>query len=150
MVATVTLATTALAADVNASDALWTLSSTSGITPGVQLFVGRELVAVDRLTGVGNQVIVRRAISGTPATAHSTADTIYIGRGDQFASVNPFGVPPNPIAVYPYINVTNGTLWTVQGDDVGAGTSARTWQQITTTQSIGALGVRVTTTTVPS
>lgn len=150
MQATVSLATTALAADVGAGDTLWTLTSTSGVTPGVRLFVGRELVAVDRLTGIGTQVIVRRGIDGSLATPHVTADTVYIGRGDQFYSVDPFGQPPNPIAVYPYINVVTGTLWGVQGDDVGAGAAARTWAPITTTQSIGALGVRVNTTTVPS
>jgi len=38
----------------------------------------------------------------------------------------------------------------VQGDDVGPGMQARSWQQVTTTQAPGALGVRVNTTTTPT
>jgi hypothetical protein len=38
----------------------------------------------------------------------------------------------------------------LQGDDVGPNAQAESWQQVTTTQAPGALGVRTTTTTVPS
>lgn len=150
MQATVSLSTTGLAADVSASDTLWTLTSTSGVAPGVLLYASRELVAVDRLTGIGNQVIVRRGVEGTVSSPHTTADTFYIGTGVQFFSQDPAGLPPNPIPVFPYINVLNGVLWTSQGDDTGPNQQGRTWQPITTSQSIGPLGVRVNTTTVPS
>lgn len=150
MQATTTLATTAFLSTVGASDTQVNLASTSGIVPGVFLYANREAFKVVALTGVGNYVAVLRGRDGTATQPHGTGETVYIARGDQLYQSDPMGLPPAAIPVNPYINVLTGALWTVQGDDVGPQANARSWQPITTTQSAGSLGVRVTTTTTPS
>lgn len=150
MQSTFTLATTTFASSVAASDTQVNLSSTSGITPGVFLFANRELLKVERLTGIGNYAVVLRGADGTETRAHSAAETVYIAQGYQLFDQDPQGLPNPATLVNPHINVRNGVVWVVQGDDVGPGTSLRTWQPVTTTQSIGALGVRQNTTTTPS
>lgn len=150
MQATVTLSTTRFAANVAAGDTQVNLTSTSGVLPGVFLYANREALRVVGLTGVGNYVSVLRGRDGTATQAHGTAETIYIARGDQLYQSDPTGLPPAAVLVSPYINVATGVLWTVQGDDEGPGTGARSWQPITTTQTPGALGVRVSTTTTPT
>lgn len=148
--ATYTLATTTFSATVAAGDSTIYMRSTSGITPGVRLYANRELMTVDRLTGIGTGVVVLRGQHGTATRTHSTAETVYIGQGDQFFADDPVGVPPNPPRVSPRINVLTGVAWVVQGDQDGPGANAQTWQPITTTQTRGSLGVRVNTTTTPS
>lgn len=148
--ATYLLTSTTFTQPVAASDSQVVLASTSGITPGVALFVNREQLIVERLTGIGNAAVVRRGQNGTETRAHSTGDTVWIGSPDWFYTSDPQGNAPNPVRVSPHINILTGDVWYVQGDEEGAGTFLRTWQKATTTQTIGALGVRVTTTTVPS
>lgn len=150
MPATVTLATITLANAVAIDNRHWMLSSLVGVVPGMRLYAGQELVAVEAYTPVANVVIVRRGVDGTITTPHPAGATIYIGRADQFYGSDPMGTPPNPMAVSPYINVVTGAFWTVQGDEVGAGAAARAWVPITTTQAPGALGVRTTTVTTPT
>jgi hypothetical protein len=126
------------------------LASTSGITPGVRLYADRELMSVDRLTGVGNEAVVRRGIEGTAATRHASNTAVYIGRGDQFYSSDPVGLPPIVVPVSPYINVLTGVAWVAQGDEAGPGNAGRLWAPITVTQAAGAFGSTVVTTTTPS
>lgn len=145
---TYTLTTTTFAAPVSGSDSLVLLTSTSGIFPGVALYVGREQLIVDRLTGISTQAVVRRGQNGTASRAHATADTVWIGSPDLFFQSDPEGQVPNPPRVSPHINVLTGDVWYVQGDEVD--NAQRTWQKQTTTQTIGSLGVRVNTTTTPS
>lgn len=148
-IATITLATTTLSSTNEAGDPLVTLASLTGITAGTRLYIDSELMAVDRLTGIGTQVIVRHGVGSTSTTRHGAGSVVTFGRGDQFYSRNPMGLPVNGVPVLPYINVQNATIWTVQGDDEGAGADGRTWQPITQSQYIGALGVRVNVTTTP-
>jgi hypothetical protein len=148
--ATDTLATVTLNATVVASERHWTLSSTSGISPGVRLYVGQELAAVEQVDQpVSGVVVVRRGVDGTIATAHPSGSTLYVGRGDQFYQSDPMGTPPNPIRVYPYINAISGVLWGVTGDEAGPNTAARVWTAITSVPGVGPLGVRTITTTTP-
>lgn len=148
--ATYTLATTTFKSAVAASDSTIYLTSTTGVYPGIRLYANRELMTVDRLTGISTGVVVLRGQHGTATRAHSTAEAVYIGAGDQFFADDPVGLPPNPPKVSPRINVLTGVLWVVQGDVVGPGSLNQTWQPVTSTQTPGALGVRVTTTTTPS
>lgn len=150
--ATVTLTTITLLAAVTQDQRHWTVSNTDGLLTitGQRLYVGQELVTVEQITSVSGVVVVRRGVDGTAATAHPAGATLYSGRGDQFYAVDPVGTPPNPILVYPYINVITGTLWGVTGDETGPGVGARIWTPITNVYGIGALGVRTTTTTTPS
>lgn len=141
MPATVTLATTTLNATASATDGQILVASTSGITPGLCLWVDRELMCVIRL-GVGSWVLVQRGIDGTMSTAHASGSTLTIGRPDQFYATDPRGRPPEEIPVSPYINVANGTTWFAQGDTQPAGLANRWWQVQTTTRDVGALGVR--------
>jgi hypothetical protein len=144
--ATVTLSTTTLSAAVSASDGAFTLASTSGIVPGVRLFLDRELIAVVSL-GLGTSVNVRRGQHGTAAQAHASGSTVTIGRADQFYESDPQGLPPDVVLVSPWINVLTGAQWTAQGDESGPGLKARYWQQTVVTPAIGDLGIRVTSST---
>lgn len=150
MQATYTLTTTTFTAPVGASDTQVNLGSTSGITPGVFLFANRELLKVVRLTGIGNMAVVLRGQEGTSSVAHGTGETVYLAQGYQLFAVDPVGLPVGATLANPYINVANGIVWAIQGDDIGAGIGARSWQPVTTTQTAGDFGVRVTTTTTPT
>lgn len=150
MQSTFTLATTTFATPVRAGDNFINLASTTGIIPGIFLFANREVMKVEFLTGIGNNAKVLRGLEGTETRAHSMADTIYIAPGYQLFETDPTGLPPAATFVNPHINVKNGIVWVVQGDDVGGGTANRTWQQVTSTQTIGSLGVRVDTVTTPT
>lgn len=151
MQALFTLATTTFLTPVTATDTQVNLASTSGISPGVFLFANRELLKVVGLTGVGNYASVLRGQEGTATRAHGAgAETIYLAQGYQLFSSDPQGLPGANIFANPHINVLNGTVWVIQGDDEGPGMQGRTWQQVTTSQAIGATGQRVTTTTTPT
>lgn len=149
MAALVTLATTTLSLGCTATDSAITLTSTSGITPGVFLYLDRELVKVLSL-GLGTSVNVFRGRQGTATTAHGAGSLITIGRADQFYDIDPIGLPPTELLVSPYINILTGVTWVAQGDETGSGLGGRIWAPVTVSQSVGALGVRVTTTTTPA
>jgi hypothetical protein len=144
MPATVTLSTTALQVSAEAGDRQVRVASTSGLTAGVRLFVGTELMSVVSL-GVSNWVNVLRGVDGTAAQHHDAGETIYIGRAHQFYGSDPAGAPPEAIPVSPYINVVNGTIWYAQGDTRPAGQAQRWWQKQSATYGVGALGVRTVT-----
>jgi hypothetical protein len=144
MPATVTLSTTTLAVSVGVSDTRIKVGSTSGLTPGTRLYVDGEqmrFVSVD----VDPWINVRRGVDGTASAAHPSSATVYIGRADQFYSIDPTGRPPDVIPVSPYINVINGSVWFAQGDSQPDGQANRWWQKVTNTYGTGALGVRTTT-----
>ena len=144
MPATVTLSTTTLTKSVGASVQQIKVASTSGLTPGLRLFVGGELMEVVSL-GIDPWVNVLRGRDGTAGLAHDSGLTIYVGRADQFYSSDPVGSPPNSIHVSPYINVTAGSIWFAMGDTLPGEHAKRWWQKQTTSYSTGALGVRVET-----
>ena len=149
--ATVTLSTTTLAAPLDASGRHATLSSLTGVIPGQTfLYIDKELAKVETITGISTVVVLSRGQDGTASTPHANGATVYLGRGDQFYMNDPQGAPANPIAVYPYINVVNGTRWGVTGDEDGPGVAARFWSPITDTPDFGPLGIRTTTTATPS
>ena len=145
MPATVTLSSTTLATGTGASDKQIKVSSTSGLTAGIRLFIERELMSVVSL-GVGTWVNVLRGVDGTAATAHPIAATAWIGRADQFYQTDPVGRPPMSPPVSPHINVRNGVVWFAQGDAGPDGLSNRWWQQQEVTHEVGPLGIlRVST-----
>lgn len=144
MAATVTLTQTTLLAPCGANDTAVTLSSTSGVLPGVRLFMDRELLTVVNV-GIGTTVNVLRGVDGTASAPHAGASVVTIGRGDQFYDSDPVGMPPASPAVSPWINIRTGVNWLAQGDEDGPGVNARFWQAIVNTPSAGALGVRATT-----
>lgn len=149
MVATYTLATTGFANPVLASDSIICFMSTSGLVPGVFVFANRELMRIVGPT-VAQCYTVLRGQDGTETRAHSPLETVYIAQGFQLFSTDPTGVPPVGVRSNPHINVQNGNVWVIQGDEVGSGTQDRSWQLVTTVQSIGALGVRQYTVTTPT
>lgn len=148
--ATVSLSSTTFATTVEPSDTLVNLTSTSGIVPGVSVFCDRELMFVERLTGIGTQTIVRRGQDGTSATRHATNSTVWIGRGDQFYNSTPTGLPPAVLLVYPYIDVRTGVIWVAQGDETGPNNAGRVWAQTTQAMVAGALGNQSVVVTTPS
>ena len=143
MPATVTLSTTTLSAAVGASDKEIKVDSTSGMLPGLQLYVEGELMQIISL-GIDPWVNVSRGRAGTLGLEHDSGSTIYIGRADQFYSQDPQGAPPSAILVSPYINVRNGSIWFAQGDASPDPQVRRWWQKQSATHSIGPLGVRIT------
>ncbi len=146
MPALATLATTTLVAPVLFGDQEVQLTSTSDLVPKLRLYINRELLEVIRVAGL--IVTVRRGVDGTATGPHPAGATVTIGRGDQFYHTDPVGVPPSAVLVTPWINVLTGASWTPQGDEVGPGAEARVWEQAVTssTTTVGALGVRTTTT----
>lgn len=148
--ATVTLSSTTFSQTVEPGDSKVIFASTSGLSPGVCVFADRELMRIERLTGLGNEAVVRRGIDGTVSSRHATNATVYIGRGDQFYHQDPMGLPPIVMLVYPYINVRTGVLWVAQGDEDGPGNAARIWAPVTVAMAAGALGVSTVTVTTPS
>lgn len=136
----VTLTTTTLSVAVAVNDTAIQVASTSGITPGVRLYVDRELMSVVSL-GIGTSVNVKRGVDGTATTAHASSITVTIGRADQFYTQDPIG-PPLIVEVTPWINVVSGVQWTAQGDATGPNATAQWWAKMETTRAVGALGVR--------
>lgn len=145
MPATVTLSTTTLAEAVGPSDTLLKLASTSGVLPGMRLFLDGELVRVQALGVVAGLVSVIRGDAGTGGSPHVSGVTVYIGEAHQFYQRDPVGRPPAVIPVSPWINVLSGSVWFAQGDALPAATAERWWQKQVTTHDVGALGVRTTT-----
>lgn len=137
MPATVTLSTTTLKAAAGASDKQIVVSSTSGLVPGIGLFMDGELMSVTSL-GLGTSVNVVRGVGGSAAIAHSPMSTVYVGRLDQFYSSDPVGRPSNEVLVSPHINVINGSVWFAQGDPQGV----RWWEKQGVAHSAGPLGIQ--------
>ena len=151
MAATVTLATTTLAAPLGVSERHATLTSLTGIIAGETfLYLDKELTQVEQITPVSTVVLLRRGVDGTASMRHAQGTTIYLGRGDQFYLDDPQGAPPNPIPVSPYINILTGVRWGVTGDEEGPQAALRFWAPVTIATGIGSLGVRTVTTTEPS
>lgn len=148
MPATATLSTTTLTAPVSSSAPEISVASTSGLLPGMRLWVDRELMSVVSL-GVGTLVNVQRGVDGSSASAHSSSSTVTIGRGDQFFSSDPTGQPSPEISVSPYINVVSGDVFLAQGSTLPEGSNVRWWQKVTTTYGVGSFGV-VTATQAPT
>lgn len=142
MPATVTLGTTTLQQEANVADSQVLLASTSGLTPGIRLFIEGELMSVVSL-GIGNWVNVLRGVDGSPTLYHEPSATVYIGRADQFFSADPVGSPKEVIPVSPWINAVNGSVWFAQGDSNPA--QYRWWQKQATTYSYGPLSIRTRT-----
>lgn len=142
MPATVTLATTTLAADVAPSDRQVKLASTAGVLPGMALYVNNEMMHVVSL-GIDPAVNVIRGMGGTKAELHVDGLTVYIGRRDQFYSHDPVGTPTAVIHVSPHINTANGSVWFAMGEPAEG--EYRYWQKQTVTYGVGPLGVRTVT-----
>ena len=149
MPATVTLATTTLTTRLNSSETVICVASLAGILPGLYLFAGRELMVV-RSTGPSLCVTVGRGVGGTAAMDHSSSEVVTIGTPAQFYQSDPVGSPPDATQVAPWINAKNGKVWYAQGDSQPTGLTFRWWQDMTTTYSFGALGIRASDATPTS
>ena len=143
MPATVTLTSTTLLQTVGVSDSQVVLASTTGLVPGMCLFVDRELMGFlgfGPASSLGTLVNVRRGLDGTTAQAHSSTVTVYIGTPDQFYHQDPWGRPDATTLVSPWINVRNGAVWFAQGDATPSDTANRWWQQRVTTYDVDGFG----------
>lgn len=144
MPATETLNTLTVLSNLSAGDGSVLVSDTSNLFPGVRVFYDGELMSVVRV-GISSNVDVLRGVDGSRAVPHVSGGTAYVGRADQFYSMNPHGRPNDSPLVSPYINVVNGTVWLAQGDTLPPGLGQRWWQQVTTTYGSGAMGITTTT-----
>jgi hypothetical protein len=147
--ATVNLASTTFTSPVLAGDTILYLASTSGVSRGIALFAADELFTVEYIDGVNSGVHVRRGCEGTATRAHSPLETVWIALPNQLYEKDPVGVPPVGVYVLPHINVINGNVWTVQGNESGDGAQDRSWQLVTNIQYPGPLGVRQYNLTTP-
>lgn len=144
MPATVTLTTTTLAETLDAVSDRVKLASTTGVLPGVRLYVDGELMTV-RSLGVSPWVLVLRGQGSTRTQPHASELTVYVGQGNQFYEKDPVGRPPEAVEVSPWINLRNGNVWFAQGDVDPVGRADRWWQIQRTTYDQGPLGVRIKT-----
>lgn len=143
MPATVTLTSTTLLQTVGASDSQIVLASTTGLVPGVRLFVDRELMgflSLGPVSSLGTLVNVRRGMDGTATAPHSSTATVYIGSPEQFYFYDPVGRPDATTLVSPWINVRNGAVWYAQGDATPSDTANRWWQIAATTYGVDGFG----------
>lgn len=106
-----TLTSTTLSAAVAATGLYVPLASLSGVRVGSVLVCGREALIVTGLEALG--VRVTRGQASTPAEAHPSGATVYVGAAADFYTRDPIGVPPSPVLVTPWINVRTGDVWTV-------------------------------------
>ena len=141
MAALATLTTTTLSTDVEPNDSSVQLASTSGVLPGMRLYIDQELMGVQSL-GLGTSVNVLRGVDGTATTRHASSRAVVIGQASQFYDYDPIGPPPPQVLVTPWINVRTGAQWTAQGDETGASGADRWWAKTEHTHGVGALGVR--------
>jgi len=141
MAALATLATTTLSAGVDPNDNAVQLASTSGVLPGMRLYVDQELMGVLSL-GLGTSVNVLRGVDGTATTRHASSRTVTMGQASQFYDRDPIGPPPAQVLVSPWINVLTGAQWTAEGDETGSDASGRWWAKTEHTHGVGAFGVR--------
>ena len=155
MAATTTLSSTTLMAPAEVGDTAVCVASTTGITPGLQLFVDQELMSVVSvgLASLGGTLVnVLRGRGATGTQRHSNGATVWLAQGYQTYSQDPIGAPGEIVEVTPYINTQNGTMWIPQGDDApslsgnNTSPSVRWWQQVTPTHGITSLGVRTSST----
>lgn len=144
MSATVTLSTTTLSEGVDGSSCRLKVASTAGIVPGLRLYTNGELMTVLRIE-VDPWVCVSRGVDRTAATPHSSGETVYIGRADQFYSAPPVGRPDASILVSPYIDAVAGKVYFAQGDVTPSGSAVRWWQEQTATRVQRPLGGTTTT-----
>lgn len=142
MAATVTLASTTLVNQVDPSATEVRLASAAGVLPGMNLWMGGELMQVQPQPAGSNPVKVSRGVGGTAALSQASGNTVYIGQPEQFYSSDPKGAPALSIAVSPWINALNGKVWFAQGDDTEGQQNARWWQEVTTVYGFTSLGVR--------
>ena len=149
MPASVTLPTTTLTLWIGPQNHTLKLASGSGVTPGLCLWIDRELMSVTSLPDSNGNVRVRRGVGGTAPSEHSSTALVTIGRPDQFYTVDPFGSPGSVIAVSPYINTLNGKVWYAQGDALPLNSTVRYWQEVTGTYGTASLGI-LTQTTSPT
>ena len=140
-----TLSTTTFSQTVEPSEITVTLASVANVSPGDGLAAGTELLKVIAYAG-GTSVRVLRGQSGTMTQRHVSNQTVTIGRMDQFHTTDPFGPPPIPVQVSPWVNVLTGQQWIAQGDETGPNGSAQWWAPTQSTHGVGALGVRTTVT----
>lgn len=141
MPAATTLSTTTLVYYIDSNAHEVKLTSGTGITPGLYLWIDRELLKVMSLPDSNNIVSVKRGIEGTAPSRHMSSALVTIGRPDQFYSHDPYGSPPPVVLVSPYINILNGKVWLAQGDPNPDFATARWWQEVTNTYPFGSLGI---------
>ncbi len=108
------------------------------------MFVDGELMTIVRID-VDPWVVVLRGVGGSKQIPHSSGQTVYLGRGDQFYDYDPVGRPNENILVSPWINTINGNVWFAQGDNDPSGVADRWWELQSTRYDQGPLGVRVKT-----
>jgi hypothetical protein len=146
---TINLASTTFTQPVLAGDTIVYLASTAGIVRNSVLYAGAEAFDVEYIDGINSGVHVRRGYEGTATRAHSPLETVWIALPSQLYQSDPVGVPPLGVYVLPHINVLNGNVWTVQGNESGDGAQDRSWQLVTNIQYPGPLGVRQYNLTTP-
>lgn len=118
------------------------LTSTSGVLPGMRLYVDKESMEVVRLL-TSPWVYCKRGQDGTGGAIHPNGAIVWIAEAYQLYQRDPTGLPLTELLVSPWINTLTGDVFFARGDAVGAGatTNLRHWVKQTTTWTEGALGI---------
>lgn len=123
------LTTTTLNANMAASDATMTVTSSTGFVVGQLVLIDYEVVRIQNLNGTAGTstlINVQRGVDGTRAAAHDNAKAIWItAQNNDFKQVDPDWSADatrglGQAAILPWINTRTGTIW-----DLNAGTNVR-------------------------
>src|SRR5579872_2986599 len=106
-----TLISTTTAQAVSASAQGIPVASASGITAGMDIYIDRELMAVNSVSG--KTLIVTRGVQGA-AEAHMSGVSVLAGQPQWFYNVDASGSCSSTAAT-PYVNVSDGLQFTCQG-----------------------------------
>lgn len=122
------LTETTLAAAVTSSATSVVLTSATGVSAGVGIYVDREYMTVGASYVSGTTVpVLRRA----GARAHATSTLTYIGPATAFITVDRSGACTSTNETYlPQINTVNGSIWDC-GAKVGRWVNLRALQTVT-------------------
>ncbi|GAC1403880.1 MAG: hypothetical protein NVSMB64_06300 [Candidatus Velthaea sp.] len=113
------------------SDTYVYVASAAGIVPGNLLFVDKEAMLINSVSGIA--LGVQRSVQGTAAVPHNTGVTVYQGGPGAFLQYDPSGACSAGAGSFPVIST--GNIWTCtanQWTNIAAGGTAA-WGSITGT-----------------
>lgn len=83
------IANTTLSANLNATDTLWPITSTTGITAGMLIKVDSEIAVVASVPGTTSAIVRCRGSEGTTATTHNSLTNVIAGLSSDWPAIPP-------------------------------------------------------------
>jgi hypothetical protein len=98
----------------NASDRVLSVISATGFVVGYGLYIDREYMIITGISSTNISVV--RGAGGTRATPHLVGTQLYVAPKNYFTTYDRQGAGvDSEQLVSPYINITNGNIWSVIG-----------------------------------